>query len=63
MVSYPIRVRVWVWGYIIFLKTYVGHNGYWISGTSIWYDTGTGMWAKMEYLCNGEDNGEEDDVM
>ncbi len=31
MVSYPIRV--WVRGYIFFKKTYVGHNGYWISGT------------------------------
>ena len=22
------------------------------TGTSIMYDTGTGMWAKMEYPCN-----------
>jgi hypothetical protein len=55
MISYLIRVRVR--GYIIFLKTYVGYNGYWISGTidtstSIKYDTGIGTWAKMEYPCN-----------
>ena len=30
----------------------MGHNGYWISGTSIKYDTGMGTWAKIEYPCN-----------
>ena len=46
-----------------FLKNICGTQWILDIGMSIWYDTDTGMWAKMEYLCNGEDNGEEDDVM
>jgi cytochrome b subunit of formate dehydrogenase len=49
-VSYSIQILIRE--YIIFLKTYEGYNGYWISGTIRVrvLGTGTGTWAKMEKI-------------